>query len=165
MLRDGQIVADAKLTDLPRDALVRAMVGNQPVSSGNLRADLSTVDATAASVLEIDHLVQDGAIGDVSSRVRRGECVGLADLASPGKEELGEIIAGWQKATSGSVRIGGIPPPFGKPRGAQDLGVGYIPRDRHKRGILPLLSLQKNLTIPISDTRVARFIQTEDTAF
>ena len=152
VLRDGQIVADAKLKDLPRDALVRAMVGSQPVSSGNLRADVSTVDATAASVLEIDHLVQAGAISDVSLKIRRGECVGLAGLATSGKEELGEIIAGLQKATSGSVRIGGIPLPFGKPRGARDLGVGYVPRDRFQRGILPLLSLQENLTITISDT-------------
>ena len=152
VLRDGQIVADAKLKDLPRDALVRAMVGNQPIGAADLRAGAPTADATAAPVLEVDRVALDGAVRDVSFDIRRGECVGLTGLASSGKEELGEIIAGLQKATSGTVRIGGQPLPFGKPRRARDLGVGYVPRDRHHRGILPLLSLQENLTVTIADT-------------
>ena len=152
VLRDGAIVADALLKDMPKDLLVQAMVGGQATGIADSHQVAAPVAAAAAPVLEVDNLALDGAIRDVSFQIRPGECVGLAGLASSGKEELGEIVAGLQNASSGAVRIGGQPLAFGKPLRARDLGVGYVPRDRHHRGILPQLSLAENLTVTISDT-------------
>ena len=152
VLRDGAVVADALLKDMPRDLMVRAMVGSQPGSAGDWHQPSTPADPTAAPILEVDHLALDGAIRDVSFHIRAGECVGLAGLASSGKEELGEILAGLQTASAGTVLIGGQPLAFGKPLRARDLGVGYVPRDRHHRGIFPLLSLAENLTVTVVDT-------------
>lgn len=152
VLRDGQLVADAMLKDLPRDELVRAMVGSQSVSGRSSQRIPRLAEGAARPVLEVDRLALDDAIRDVSFQVRAGECVGLAGLATSGKEELGEILAGLLRPASGTVRIDGQPLTFGKPLQARGLGVGYVPRDRHHRGILPQLSLAENLTVTISDT-------------
>lgn len=152
VLRDGAIVADAMLEDLPRNQLVRAMVGNQPVSIGPTQGIVKRVEETVRPVLEVDRLALDDAIREVSFEVGAGECVGLAGLATSGKEELGEILAGLLAPSSGTVRIDGQPLGFGKPLRARDLGVGYVPRDRHHRGILPQLSLAENLTVTVADT-------------
>jgi simple sugar transport system ATP-binding protein len=152
VLRDGAIVADAMLKDLPRDQLVRAMVGSQPVSASPSQPVATRRDEVARPVLEIDRLVLEGTIRDVSLEIRAGECVGLAGLATSGKEEIGEILAGLLRPSSGAVRIDGKPLGFGKPLNARDLGVGYVPRDRHHRGILPQLSLAENLTATVTDT-------------
>lgn len=152
VLRDGVIVADAMLKDLPRDELVRAMVGSQSASANPSQAVGKLVEGTARPVLEVDGLALEDAVHAVSFQVRAGECIGLAGLATSGKEELGEILAGLLTPSSGAVRIGGRPLGFGKPLVARGLGVGYVPRDRHHRGILPQLSIAENLTVMVAGT-------------
>lgn len=152
VLRDGAIVADALLRDMPRDQLVSAMVGTHLVSASPAQSVSKSAKGDARPVLDVEKLELEGAIRNVSLQVREGECVGLAGLATSGKEELGEILAGLLMPSSGAVRIGGQPLNFGKPLHARDLGVGYVPRDRHIRGIFPLLSVAENVTTTISDT-------------
>ena len=152
VLRDGALVADAMLKDLPRDQLVHAMVGSQPLGVALPRGKPTHADEFVRPVLAIDGLALDGAVQDVSFVIGSGECVGLAGLATSGKEEVGEIVAGLLKPSSGTVRIDGRPLAFGKSLQARDLGVGYVPRDRHHRGILSQLSIAENLTITIADT-------------
>lgn len=152
VLRDGSLVADAELKDLPRDALVRAMVGSQPVGARPAARTQTHAVRDARPVLSVDRLRLEGVVEDLSFEVRTGECIGLAGLATSGKEEVGEILAGLLRADSGEVRIDGKTLDFGMSRQARDLGVGYVPRDRHHRGILPQLSLAENLTVTVSDT-------------
>ncbi len=152
VLRDGQIVADAMLKNLSRAQLVSAMVGSQPVSAARMPDAGRKAAAEDRVVADIKRLAFGDALGDVSFQIRAGDCVGLAGSATSGKEEVGEILAGLLKPSSGTVEIDGKPLPFGKPLCARDLGVGYVPRDRHHRGILPQLSIAENLTVTISDT-------------
>ncbi|MBE7210735.1 MAG: sugar ABC transporter ATP-binding protein [Gluconacetobacter diazotrophicus] len=156
VLRDGGVVADAALADLPQEALVRAMVGEQggtgiavPRRRGASRSD-------DGGGLSVRGLRLGEAVRDVSFAVAAGECVGLAGGAASGKEEVGEILAGLLVPEAGSVTVAGTVLPFGRPLAARDRGVGYVPRDRHHRGILPLLSLAENLTVTVAD-RLGRF--------
>jgi simple sugar transport system ATP-binding protein len=85
----------------------------------------------------------------VSLGVAAGECVGLAGLAGSGKEEIGDAVAGLLVPDAGAILVDGRPLRFGDVAQARRRGVGYVPRDRHGRGIVPHLSVGENLTMTI----------------
>jgi simple sugar transport system ATP-binding protein len=148
VMRDGRVVADASLEDLPKSKLVAAMVGDVAISGRS--PDQRTADAIGkAGGLEISGLTVAGQVDAVDLTVRRGECVGLAGLAGSGKDHVAEVVAGLIAPTSGAVSIDGISAPTGDVGAMRAAGVGFVPRDRHHRAIFPLLSVAENLTVTI----------------
>ena len=102
VLRDGRVVAEAPLEDMPKERVVAAMVGDAArapaTAAGPARRAASAREAPA---LEVRDLHIDGAVFGVSLRVAAGECVGLAGLAGSGKSEIGDAIAGLRHANEG----------------------------------------------------------------
>jgi simple sugar transport system ATP-binding protein len=78
-----------------------------------------------------------------------GECVGLAGLAGSGKEQVADAIAGLLVPGAGQVVVAGAVLGSGAVGEARKKGVGYVPRDRHARGIFPQLAVAENLTLTI----------------
>jgi AI-2 transport system ATP-binding protein len=72
---------------------------------------------------------------DVSLRVRAGEVVGLAGLVGAGRTELARAIVGLDAASAGEVIICGNPAPVRSPHTVQEMGLSYVPEDRHSHGI------------------------------
>jgi simple sugar transport system ATP-binding protein len=136
VLRDGVLVADAPLDELPKAVLVQAMVG----AAAAPRPVAATRHAGGPPALTVTDLGVGDLVRDVSFTLQPGECMGLAGLAGSGKEEVGEAIVGLRRF-SGSIRLAN-----------PDDRIGYVPRDRHERGILPQLSIAENLTITIADS-------------
>jgi simple sugar transport system ATP-binding protein len=150
VLRDGRVVAEAPLEDMPKSRVVRAMVGDASRAAGERRkAGAGGATAREAPVLQVRDLHIDGAVFGVSLRVAAGECVGLAGLAGSGKGQIGDAIAGLLAPTGGEILVGGARLRGGDVTDARRKGVGYVPRDRHARGIIPLLSIAENMTMTI----------------
>jgi simple sugar transport system ATP-binding protein len=151
VLRDGAVVANAPLDQMPKDRVVAAMVGD--AGRGQSRHDRRSVRAasTANRVLEVRGLFIPGGAEDVTFHVAAGETVGLAGLAGSGKEEIGDAIAGLVTPSAGEIRVAGTALRPGLVADAQRKGVGYVPRDRHRRGMVPQLSLAENLTLTITE--------------
>ncbi len=150
VLRDGVLVANAPLADMPKDRLVTAMVGEAAMAvrpGPRAKAAASVTPALAVDRLRIGAVVQD-----VSFTVGRGECVGLAGLAGSGKDEIGDVLAGLRRASGGTVQIEGMPLDGRSPVEARRRGVGFVPRDRHVRGNFPLLPIAENLTMTVADS-------------
>jgi simple sugar transport system ATP-binding protein len=147
VMRDGRIVADAPLSELPKDRLVAAMVGEavSPIAP----AAAGAASATSAAGLDIRGLSLAGLVTDFNLSVKSGECVGLAGLAGSGKDEVAEAVAGLATPTSGAILIAGEPAPAGDVSAMRSKGVGYVARDRHVRGLFPLMPLADNLTITV----------------
>jgi simple sugar transport system ATP-binding protein len=137
-------VLTAPVADLPHDDLVRAMTGDA-LTGGADRPD----SAGEQEVLEIAGLGQNGSYADISLTVRTGEMVGLIGSASSGKNALARTIAGLERADAGSVTVAGIRPRPGSVPAALDAGIGYLPQDRHREGLVPLLSVAENATMTI----------------
>jgi AI-2 transport system ATP-binding protein len=72
---------------------------------------------------------------DVSFQLHGGEVMGLAGLVGAGRSELARAIVGIDAATAGSVTIDGRAAARRSPRTCQDLGLVYVPEDRHRHGI------------------------------
>lgn len=79
--------------------------------------------------------------------VRRGEIVGLAGIDGNGQTELIEAITGLRKAKSGNVSINSIDVTGKKPRQITQAGLGHIPQDRHKHGLVLEFSVGHNAAL------------------
>jgi len=150
VLRDGRVVASALLTDMPKERVVAAMVGEGGGPTAQARR-AANADASGIPALDVRGLVIGEAVDGVSFSVAAGECLGLAGLAGSGKGEIGDAIAGLIRPDAGEITITGARLRGGDVVEAQRKGVGYVPHDRHARGIVPQLSLAENLTMTIID--------------
>ncbi len=104
------------------------------------------------TVLKIDNLfVKDSRKVDMvkglNLNVRAGEIVGIAGIDGNGQSELIEAITGLRKAHSGSVIINEKPITNLSPRKVTESGVGHIPQDRHKFGLVLNYSVAENLVL------------------
>lgn len=153
VMRDGQIVAESALSDMPKDEVVAAMVGDaaRDVPTGQARRAANTADTSAKPALNVRDLSIEREVEGVSFSVAAGECVGLAGLAGSGKEHVAKAIAGLIDADRGEIAVDGAALTPGSVLDARRKGVGYVPRDRHGDGIVPLLSVAENITLTVND--------------
>lgn len=151
VLRDGEVVANSSLAEMPKERVVNAMVGDDVGDAGDSVRGTAIPQQTAgvAPGLEVRSLSLDDMVEDVSFKIAPGECVGLTGLAGSGKELIGDVIAGLVTPDAGEVAVTGRKLPFGQVAQAQRMGVGYVPGDRHARGIIPQLSVAENITMTI----------------
>ena len=152
VLRDGRVVAEASLAEMPKDRMVAAMVGDASHGfTDHRRTCTAKAEQPPHPALELRDVHLPGIVSGVSLLVAGGECVGLAGLAGSGKGEIGDAIAGLLAPSAGTIRVAGKDLRGGDVLDAQRKGVGYVPRDRHARGIVPLLSVAENMTLTVLD--------------
>ncbi|HWA18615.1 MAG TPA: sugar ABC transporter ATP-binding protein [Devosia sp.] len=154
VLRDARHIATRPASELSRDELVEAMTGearrsasvwSRPALAGEVRP-----------ILEVEDLSLTGHYIGIDLAVRPGEVVGIAGSGSSGSTALGQSLFGMRRADNGTIRIRGKAIPSGSIPDALDAGIGCVPKDRQKEGIVPLLSVGENVTMPITD-RLGRF--------
>lgn len=164
VLRDGQLVATRPMGELTRDAIVSLMVGREYAESrpartptppaaaaANARAD-GTAGAEAEprpaspALLEVRGL-SDAASGvrDVSLAIRAGEVFGLAGLVGSGRTELARLIAGHRSADAGLIFTDGRERRVKSPTDAARLGIGYLPEDRRRDGVVGEMTVSENV--------------------
>ena len=150
VLRDGAVVANAPLSEMPADKVVAAMVGDitRTLNTGSAQVNVPLPSSHAPN-LEVRNLSFGELVSNISFEVLAGECVGLTGLAGSGKELVGDAIAGLEIPSAGTISVCGRNVPSGSVSVAQKMGIGYVPRDRRARGIVPQLSIAENMTMTI----------------
>lgn len=152
VLRDGRLVAEAAVAEMREAELVAAMIGEARPSISALGHGASRegdgVDDHPV-VLEVDSVSVAGIIDRVSIAVRKGERVGLAGLAGSGKTELAEVIVGQRKATGGRISVRGKTLSAARVDLAREIGIAYVPEDRHANGFCDNLSVEENIALPV----------------
>jgi ABC-type sugar transport system ATPase subunit len=88
----------------------------------------------------------DPARGSIDLDVRRGEIVGLAGLVGCGAKALLESIFGIREH-SGQTAVDGKPARIRSPRDAMKAGIGFVPQDRKRDGLIPALPIEENLAL------------------
>ncbi len=144
-LRRGKVVGTVSAAGATEEGLARMMVGREVL----LRVE-KTASHPGKPLLEVENLnVYDDrgleAVRDVSFAVRGGEIVGLAGVDANGQTELIDAIAGLRHASSGRVVLDGDDITHASARAMGDAGLGHIPEDRHRRGLVLPFSLTENL--------------------
>ncbi|WP_285043014.1 sugar ABC transporter ATP-binding protein [Plantibacter sp. LMC-P-059a] len=151
VMRDGRYIATHVTAETTVDAIVRQMVGRD-IATLFPKQDAEIGDA----VLTVEHLSRAGVFSDISFTVRSGEIVALAGLVGAGRTEVARAVFGIDPYDSGRVTLGGAPVKAGDPQAAITAGMGFVPEDRRKQGLVMDLSVARNATLTLRH-RLARF--------
>jgi len=147
VLRGGKVVGEADPATASQQSLATLMVGR----------DVSfTIDKSPARpgevVLEVSHLSVDDDRGvttvvDFDLEVRAGEVFGIAGVEGNGQRELVEALAGMRPKQAGRVVLDGHDITRATPRDVIELGVGHVPEDRTKHGLVGPFTISDNLVL------------------
>jgi ABC-type uncharacterized transport system ATPase subunit len=147
VLRRGKKIETVPTAGATREGLAKLMVGREVL----LRVE-KTPAQPAEPLLTVENLtVLDDrnleAVRDVSFEVRAGEIVGIAGVDGNGQTELIDALTGLRKAASGRVVVAGKDVTNESARDALDAGLGHIPEDRHRRGLVLDFTLAENIAL------------------
>jgi ABC-type sugar transport system ATPase subunit len=145
VLRDGRHVATLAVEGLTEAELVRLMIGRPLAEYFPRHAGA----APGEELLRVDGLSSPGRFEGISFSLRAGEVVGLAGLVGAGRTEVARALFGLPPATGGSIRIEGREVRVLSPGDAIRLGLGLVPEDRKRQGLVPSESALHNITLSI----------------
>jgi simple sugar transport system ATP-binding protein len=149
--RDARHVLTAPVAELSKADLVTAMTGESTGTAAWHAAGTTATDPTAEPVLRTEGLTLEGEFEPLDLAVRPGEVLGVAGAAASGATALGEILAGMRRQSAGSVSMHGRTVKPGSVPHALDAGIGYIPEDRHRQGLVLERSVAENATLTVTD--------------
>ncbi|WP_408010027.1 ABC transporter ATP-binding protein [Saccharopolyspora terrae] len=143
VLRRGTTVGTVGASEVTSRELAEMMVGSElPVAEHgpSTVTDREVLTVSGLSAAEADRPVLDG----IDLAVRAGEIVGIAGVEGNGQTELVEAIMGMRPITSGQVKLGDRDMTALGTLARREAGIGYVPEDRHRQGLLLDESLWQN---------------------
>lgn len=148
VIRRGRYIGTVDIDEtVNEDRLAEMMVGREV----NFDAEYSKADPQQV-VLDVQKLVvKDSrgleAVDGLDLQIRSGEILGIAGIDGNGQTELIEAISGLKKPESGKVLLNGKDVTGFTPRKVTESGVGHIPQDRHKHGLVLDYSIRDNMVL------------------
>jgi ABC-type sugar transport system ATPase subunit len=152
VLRDGRHVATRPVADLSEAELVHLMIGRSLAEYFPQHLDAPA----GAELLRVEGLTVKDKFEDISFTLRAGEIVGLAGLVGAGRSDVAQTLFGLERAQRGSIYVNGKRVQMLNPRQAIRLGVGLLPEDRKKQGLVLSQGGRHNTSLPILE-RLSRF--------
>lgn len=145
VLRDGRHVATEAATATNTDRLIQQMVGREvkQYTSQHLRR------VPGEELLRVENLSSPGKFHDVSFRLRAGEILGFAGLVGAGRSEIAQAIFGMDPHVTGRVFVRGRPLPLGAVTTALAAGIGLLPEDRKRLGLVLSMNCRENTSLAV----------------
>jgi simple sugar transport system ATP-binding protein len=147
VLRRGKTIETVPREGATEASLARAMVGRDVL----LRVEKTPAEPGDVLLSVRDLHVRDDRLIEkvrgVSLDVRAGEIVGIAGVDGNGQTELIDALTGLRRIESGTVTIGDHELTHAKAKAALDAGMGHIPEDRQRRGLVLEFSIAENLAL------------------
>ena len=146
VLRNGHLVGEYEIDDLPRFKLVAAMMGKDfdDLASIKSKEDEAVSDETLIEARGLSHARK---IKPFDLDIHKGEVIGLTGLLGSGRSELARCIYGADKAQTGTMKFDGKTVRINAPIDAMRLGMGLLPDDRKAEGIVEDLSVRENIML------------------
>lgn len=149
VLRDGRMVHEGQLSELPRLELVATMLGRSvdKVERGGVTAFAGAGASAAPPVLVAKDLSRRHQIDGIDVSMRPGEVVGLGGLLGSGRSETLKAMAGVMPLDRGNVEVEGRSVRSNSVPAAIRAGIVMLPEDRKAEGIIPGLSVRDNIVL------------------
>ncbi|MBC7251649.1 MAG: sugar ABC transporter ATP-binding protein, partial [Anaerolineae bacterium] len=146
VLRDGTRVGCMPINEATPEQIIQLMVGREV-------KDLFHKEETeiGAPLLEVRGLTRRGVVEDVSFVLRRGEILGFAGLVGAGRTETARLLFGADPKDAGEIYIEGKRIKIESPIDALKAGIGFVPEDRGKQGLVLRSSVLENIALPTLD--------------
>ncbi len=145
VLRNGRSCETVNKENTDKHQLANLMVGRDinldiekpPAQLGETVLEMKDVHAMSVKGVE--------ALRGVTLDIRKGEILGVAGVDGNGQDELLECITGLKPVTKGTIKVNGEDMTNASPRNIMKSGVGHIPANRHKRGMILEMPVKENL--------------------
>jgi ABC-type uncharacterized transport system ATPase subunit len=147
IIRRGRVIDTLSVAGSNPDELAAKMVGREV----NFEVDKKET-AFTGTMLEVRGIsLSDNrgvkSLDGMSFELRPGEIFGIAGVDGNGQKELVEVLTGLAKPDAGEVLLNGKPLTGSSPRQISEAGIGYIPEDRHKRGLVLDFDIGENMVL------------------
>lgn len=154
VLRDGKLVGEYEVKELPRVKLVAKMLGKELDDMSDIRDESQVYHSESdAPIFEAKGLQSDAGIKPFDFSIKKGEVNGFTGLLGSGRSECVRAIFGADRVVAGTVKKNGKKIKITKPIDAMKQGIAYLPEDRKVDGIVGDLSVRDNLILALQVLR------------
>jgi simple sugar transport system ATP-binding protein len=147
VLRNGMLVGEYDIEELPRVKLVAAMMGKNFDDLAAIKHEEAPEFNGIPLQIEAKGMSHAGTIKPFDLDIHKGEVVGLTGLLGSGRSELARVIYGADRNQTGTLKVGGKDARIKSPIDAVNLGMGLLPDDRKAEGIIGDLSVRENIIL------------------
>jgi len=141
VLRDGKKVMENAVSNINKDMLVKAMVGEE------LSITYIEDRGLGAVLYEARSISRTGSFGDINLALHRGEIVGIAGMVGSGRTEVVRAMAGIDKIDGGALLLEGKEIQGRPLESFINEGICFVPEDRDSIGLISCLSVAGNTTL------------------
>ncbi|MEK3890817.1 sugar ABC transporter ATP-binding protein [Bacillus sp. FSL K6-3431] len=146
VLRNGELIGEYPIQELPRKLLVSKMIGRDIVDQNYTNVKANNINEQGI-FLKTNDLGRKGSIESMDLTIRKGEIIGLAGLLGSGRSETAKLIFGIDKSDHGSMEIASESFQSMLPKKAIKKGIGFCPEDRKVEGVVGELSIRENIIL------------------
>jgi ABC-type sugar transport system ATPase subunit len=145
VLRDGQHVATEPVATSNPERIIHQMVGREltQYSSQHLQRPLGQ------EMLRVENLSSPGKFSNLNFSLRAGEILGFAGLVGAGRSEVAQAVFGLDPAATGRVLVQGKPLRLGSVTAALEAGIGLLPEDRKRLGLVLSMNCRENTSLAV----------------
>ncbi|MBS5064175.1 MAG: sugar ABC transporter ATP-binding protein [Hungatella hathewayi] len=147
VLRDGQLVGEYVIEELPRLKLVAKMLGKELDDMEDIKGETTGYTGDDEYVIEAEGLQSDAGIKPFDFHIKKGEVNGFTGLLGSGRSECVRALFCADKVIAGTIKKNGKPIKITKPLDAMKNGIAYLPEDRKRDGIVGDLSVRDNIIL------------------
>jgi ABC-type sugar transport system ATPase subunit len=152
IMRDGKVIAETSVAEIDRPRVVQLMVGERLARESVGATQQKRVPrGTGEVLLSARGLGKRGVFKDVSFDLHAGEILCITGLIGSKRTELLRTLFGSDQFDSGALQLSGKPAGFGSPARAIAAGIGFVPEDRHREGLMLDMTMTENLGMATLD--------------
>jgi ABC-type sugar transport system ATPase subunit len=159
VLRDGRHVATEETRETSPERIIQQMIGRELARSSPAHVSRPL----GAEMLRVESWSSPGKFRDVHFTLRAGEILGLAGLVGAGRSEVAQAIFGLDANVQGRLFLRGTESRIRSPQEALSAGVGLLPEDRKRQGLVLSMNCRENSSLAALETlTTAGFIRRKD---
>jgi ABC-type sugar transport system ATPase subunit len=152
IMRDGRVIAESPIAEIDRPRVVQLMVGDELArQSENATREKRRPRGNGQIRLAVRDISKQGVFANVSFELYAGEILCLTGLIGSKRTELVRTLFGADRHDSGTIEIDGEAVAFGSPSAAIAGGMGFVPEDRHREGLMLDMTVTENLAMATLD--------------
>ncbi len=149
VLRNGELIGEYQTSKLPQIELISKMMGKALSDVSAIEKQEKPKSESSVPVLEATGLSSAAGVRPFDFTIEKGEVNGFAGLLGSGRSESVRAIFAADKVTGGEVKVNGKRVKLKTPLHAMKKGIGYLPEDRKRDGIIGELSVRDNIILAL----------------
>ncbi len=155
VMRSGEVAGDLKRSETDEHGLANLMIGHDLTPDTKMETSDFPEESTVLELKDVtvERKGEPPVLEDVSFQLRAGEVLGIAGVSGNGQDAVCEVICGACAVTRGEITFDGRDFTAATIRQRIDAGIGYVPVDRYRDGLIMEMTLAENMMLKSSFSR------------